>query len=96
MGKRGEFVDQQAYHAWPLFRAFRETNEFMGAYQEIYGHPFFDQLKRDAEAANADAQEAYERQDRRDVELSEHSAKMSDRVGSAATGLTTEGPVTKQ
>ena len=66
----------------------------MRAYQEIYGYPFVDKLKRDAEAANADAQEAIERQDKRDVEPSEDSPNMVDRVGSTATGLTTESPAT--
>jgi hypothetical protein len=94
IGKKGELVRQEGYHVWPLFRAFRQTNEFMGAYQEIYGYPFVDKLKRDAEAANADAQEAIERQDRRDVEPSEDLPDMVDRVGSAATDLITESPAT--
>jgi hypothetical protein len=64
IGKKGAFVRQESYHVWPLFRAFRQTHEFMNAYQEVFGYPFVIQLKRDVEIANANAQEALERPDR--------------------------------
>jgi hypothetical protein len=64
IGKKGEYLKQGLYHVWPLFRDFRQTNEFMNAYQEVYGYPFVLQLKRDVEAANAGAQEAIECRDR--------------------------------
>lgn len=46
IGKRGEFIHEQAYHEWPLFKKFRETVEFQNAYNEVYGHPFVTELKR--------------------------------------------------
>ena len=55
IGKSGEMVNEGFYHTWPLFNEFRESAEFMNAYEEIYGYPFIAQLKRHADAALTDA-----------------------------------------
>ena len=55
IGKFGEMVKEDFYHTWPLFHAFRESPEFMAAYEKIYGYPFVTELKRHADAALTDA-----------------------------------------
>ncbi len=37
IGKTGDIVTESAYHEWPLFRAFRESTEFVSAYEDVYG-----------------------------------------------------------
>jgi hypothetical protein len=39
LGSAGEIKEGQYQH-WPLFKEFRKTNEFMAAYEELYGHAF--------------------------------------------------------
>lgn len=51
IGQSGELVNEANYHTWPLFKAFRESIEFITAYETIYGHPFVAELKRTANAA---------------------------------------------
>lgn len=45
IGKTGELVHQGAYHDWPLFFEFRERDEFLNAYLDVYGHNYH--TKRD-------------------------------------------------
>lgn len=40
IGKKGELLDQLAYHEWPLFHKFRESVDFLSAYNEIYNVSF--------------------------------------------------------
>ncbi|MGA2324573.1 MAG: hypothetical protein ABSG22_12095 [Sedimentisphaerales bacterium] len=40
IGIEGQFVDEHAYHDWPLFLDFRKSKEFAKAYESIYGHSF--------------------------------------------------------
>lgn len=55
IGTKGTWVSEHAYHIWPLFREFRTTMQFAGAYQEIYGHPYVAKLKKEADKAQAEA-----------------------------------------
>lgn len=48
IGKVGELLSEHSYHAWPLFRTFRETEEFQQAYESIYGYAFITKLKSTA------------------------------------------------
>ena len=48
IGKEGEYVSEQAYHKWPLLKHFRESTEFLEAYNTIYGYPFVKELKKNA------------------------------------------------
>lgn len=41
IGRKGELVHEVAYHQWPLFAGFRESDEFQKAYEEVYGYPFY-------------------------------------------------------
>ncbi|TIK70871.1 hypothetical protein E4416_09030 [Stenotrophomonas maltophilia] len=40
IGKRGDLLDQWAYHEWPLFTKFRDREDFYAIYEEIYGEPY--------------------------------------------------------
>jgi hypothetical protein len=40
IGAKGQYVYEDAYHYWPLFREFRKSKEFAKAYESIYGHSF--------------------------------------------------------
>ncbi|UYC21287.1 MULTISPECIES: hypothetical protein [unclassified Xanthomonas] len=40
IGKKGELVNQGAYHTWPLFQKLRDTPEFYSAYESIYGEAY--------------------------------------------------------
>lgn len=48
IGKKGDLLSEHSYHAWPLFRTFRETEEFQQAYETIYGYAFIAKLKSTA------------------------------------------------
>ncbi|HRK38618.1 MAG TPA: hypothetical protein PK347_09525 [Burkholderiaceae bacterium] len=54
IGKRGELIEELAYHNWPLFHKFRESDEFLNAYFEVYGTSFIaDSIRHTTEAAEA-------------------------------------------
>lgn len=55
IGKSGEMITEGSYHTWPLFHMFREKEEFMAAYEEVFGHPFVVELKRTADVALTEA-----------------------------------------
>lgn len=45
VGKKSKSINKEAYLEWPLFRAFRESNEFLKSYKKIYRKDFRDELK---------------------------------------------------
>lgn len=49
LGKEGGLVDENAYHEWPLFNQFRESDEFMKGYEAVFGYTFFSEAKRTTE-----------------------------------------------
>lgn len=51
IGKKGELIFEIAYHDWPLFREFRETSEFLLAYEDVYGYKYLDKLSSLAKTA---------------------------------------------
>lgn len=53
IGRDGEFLHEYAYHDWPLFLKFRDSNVFLQAYESIYGHSFAAESKRIAEVVKA-------------------------------------------
>ncbi|MDP3699408.1 MAG: hypothetical protein Q8R72_00720 [Hylemonella sp.] len=53
IGKNGELIDELSYHEWPLFHKFRESPEFLNAYQEIYGTSFVKEAVRKSAASAA-------------------------------------------
>lgn len=50
IGKIGEIVDEVAYHRWPLFYKFRESELFEAAYVDVYGKSFSQQVIKEADA----------------------------------------------
>lgn len=42
-------VGQDGLRAWPVFKFFRETDEFKKSYKEIYGNDYVPDFKRDSE-----------------------------------------------
>lgn len=54
IGKRGELVNELAYHEWPLFHVFRESPDFLSAYSTVYGISFISEaLRHKAEAVQS-------------------------------------------
>lgn len=49
IGKEGELVVEIAYHDWPLFREFRESEQFFSGYESVYGYPYLSKVKELAE-----------------------------------------------
>ena len=40
IGDRHEVIGKRCYSEWPIFEGFRESNQFLKAYEEIFGEPF--------------------------------------------------------
>lgn len=76
IGKSGEILDEESYHTWPLFNEFRERQEFLEAYETIYGYPFVAELKRVTDKAREETEHALEKQEHRAIAL----------TGEASTG----------
>lgn len=55
IGRNGEWVDESAYHSWPLFTEFRETPEFATAYREVFHRPFAHSVEKEVAEATAKA-----------------------------------------
>jgi hypothetical protein len=54
IGKRGELVNELAYHEWPLFHVFRESPDFLTAYATVYEISFIKEaLRHQAEAVQS-------------------------------------------
>jgi hypothetical protein len=49
IGQTGKLITKDAYLDWPLFNVFRETPQFLEAYQEIYGSDFIADIKKKVE-----------------------------------------------
>jgi hypothetical protein len=56
IGKKGDFIDEHAYHVWPLFREFRQTEQFLKGYKKVYGYDFATKLKEAAEESSTEAE----------------------------------------
>ena len=57
IGVKGDFITEHAYHVWPLFREFRQTEQFLDGYKKVYGYNFTTKLKETAEESSAAAEE---------------------------------------
>ncbi|QDE32391.1 hypothetical protein [Shewanella polaris] len=49
LGKEGELLVELSYHDWPLFREFRDTEEFFRGYESVYGYKYSSKLNEIAE-----------------------------------------------
>ena len=56
IGKNGDFVNEEAYHIWPLFIDFRQSEQFTNGYKIVYGYSFSDKVKLSATATEKGAQ----------------------------------------
>lgn len=63
IGKKGQMITEQGYHEWPLFKGFRESNEFLKAYETVYGRAFVQLARKDAAKIAAEAEAAQKETD---------------------------------
>jgi len=65
IGKAGQLVGELAYHTWPLFKRFRESEQFRVVYEKIYGVSYVSKLEenimREAAITAAQVQETQQR-----------------------------------
>jgi hypothetical protein len=78
IGQHGEYVNEQAYHEWPMLNNFRESKEFQDAYNEIYGYQFVKELKRSANKVKDES--------KKQIEIFEKAFKGEPKVECSATG----------
>lgn len=67
IGEKSDFVNETAYHLWPLFQKFRQTGQFLKGYKEVYGYDFATKLKEKAEESSTEAEEQISRK-KEDIE----------------------------
>ena len=48
IGKKGEYIDEESYKEWPLFRHIRNNDEFQKKYKQIYGKDLEEEIKQEA------------------------------------------------
>ncbi|MBD2292222.1 hypothetical protein H6G06_01680 [Anabaena sphaerica FACHB-251] len=46
INKEGEIIKEESYYDWPLFMDFRESQEFLTSYREIYNKDFIEELQK--------------------------------------------------
>lgn len=44
IGESGQLIYEEAYHDWPLFKKFRESEQFLEGYEEVYGVKYLAKL----------------------------------------------------
>ncbi len=49
IGTEGEYFHESSYHNWPLFRRFRQSDDFLDAYRDVFGYGFREKLQEEAE-----------------------------------------------
>lgn len=54
IGKQGGLINELSYHDWPLFREFRESDEFFCGYEEVYGYKYSTKLSEIAKEKKGD------------------------------------------
>ena len=63
IGKEGDMLNEHGYHTWPLFREFRESEQFASAYEAVYGYPYVRKLQQNADAAQQSVAESIEKEE---------------------------------
>lgn len=72
IGRSGEIIQELDYHEWPLFHKFRDSAEFLNAYQEIYQTSFVrEAVRQSKETASEAAKEAQQQSEVHDVPAKE-------------------------
>jgi pterin-4a-carbinolamine dehydratase len=67
IGKRSDIINEQSYHAWPLFKEFRKSDVFKGAYEEIFGYSFIAELERAADKTEEEIKEEFQDEEKIEV-----------------------------
>lgn len=49
IGKTGDYIYEESYHQFPLFKEFRQTKQFLETYEKIYGQSFANKVQKDAD-----------------------------------------------
>ena len=49
IGQQGEYIVELAYHDWPLFRDFRDSEEFISGYEKVFGYKYSSKLSEIAD-----------------------------------------------
>lgn len=62
IGLQCGYLDEAGYHTWPLFIEFRETDEFVSTYLEVYGYPYALKVREEADQASRRAAEEAQRE----------------------------------
>jgi hypothetical protein len=62
IGKKGDLIEEESYHLWPLFYDYRNTEEFQSTYQEIFGYPFAEKFVENAEEKSGEIKGSSEQQ----------------------------------
>jgi len=57
IGKKGELINELSYHDWPLFREFRDREEFFDGYLAVYGYKYSSKLSFLAEEKKAEVED---------------------------------------
>lgn len=58
IGVEGDIISELSYHDWPLFRDFRDSEEFLSGYEKVYGYQYSYKLSEIAEDKKAEVDEA--------------------------------------
>ncbi|QTL34686.1 hypothetical protein [Pseudoalteromonas viridis] len=53
----GEMITESSYHNFPLFSEFRESEQFLTGYKEVFGYSFASELIRKSEGKESDGDE---------------------------------------
>ncbi len=64
LGKESTIVKEESYHLWPLFDDFRSREEFLNAYEKIYGYPFIQEQTKKAKIKEASLKEKLQVEDK--------------------------------
>ncbi|MCW8346691.1 hypothetical protein MD535_11850 [Vibrio sp. ZSDZ65] len=48
IGVSSDLICERAYLEWPLFKQFRNTEQFLSAFAEVYGYPFITKMQQSA------------------------------------------------
>lgn len=56
IGKKGEFVDELSYHDFPLFREFRDSDQFLIGYKVVYGYQYLYKFQELAEETQSEVE----------------------------------------
>ncbi|MEK7946691.1 hypothetical protein WKR98_18225 [Pigmentiphaga sp. YJ18] len=86
IGKESELVDRIGYIKWPLFRDFRATTDFAGAYKKLYGIDFLPGVKAEADQARAETVEVDTAEDVRSNSGSNLPVAAAPAVSTEASG----------